>query len=212
MEALRDDLRLALDRVAFAHKAFRFLPYGDRPDGWQEELLRSTSKRIILNCARQSGKTTAVAALALHTAIYRPRSFCLIYAPSQDQSTEFFKRVEELAHGLGMDAVNPEALRKTGMDLKNGSRIEARPGSARTARGRTADLIVIDEASWVEDNLYHSLRPSLAVSGRRFRLRSARASLRTSSKASGALRPSGGSGRSTSVSSVRPKTNCSPSR
>jgi hypothetical protein len=117
MEALRDDLRLALDRVAFAHKAFRFLPYGDRPDGWQEELLRSTSKRIILNCARQSGKTTAVAALALHTAIYRPRSFCLIYAPSQDQSTEFFKRVEELAHGLGMDAVNPEALRKTGMDL-----------------------------------------------------------------------------------------------
>ena len=167
MEALRDDLRLALDRVAFAHKAFRFLPYGDRPDGWQEELLRSTSKRIILNCARQSGKTTAVAALALHTAIYRPRSFCLIYAPSQDQSTEFFKRVEELAHGLGMDAVNPEALRKTGMDLKNGSRIEARPGSARTARGRTADLIVIDEASWVEDNLYHSLRPSLAVTGGR---------------------------------------------
>jgi hypothetical protein len=164
---LKDDLRLALDRVAFARKAFRFLPYGDSPDPWQEALLRSQAKRIILNCARQSGKTTVVAALALHTAMYKPRSFCLIFAPTQDQSTEFFKRVAELAYGLGMDAVDPEALRKTGMDLKNGSRIEARPGTEKSARSRTADLIIIDEGARIDDSLYYGIRPMLAVTGGR---------------------------------------------
>src|SRR5829696_8970800 len=134
MVELAEDIRLALDRVAFAHKAFRFLPYGARPDPWQEDILRSPSKRLLLNCARQSGKTTVVAALALHKAIYKPKSLSLIFAPTQDQSTEFFKRVEELAHGLGVDAVDPESLRKTGMELKNGSRIETRPGTARSSR------------------------------------------------------------------------------
>jgi hypothetical protein len=163
MVELANDLALSLDRVAFARKAFRFLPYGDRPDAWQEDFLRCESKRIILNCARQSGKTTVVATLALHTAMYKPRSFVLIFAPTQDQSTEFFRRVAELAHGLGMDVVDPEALRKTGMDLKNGSRIEARPGTEKSARSRTADLIVIDEAARVDESLYHSIRPMLAV-------------------------------------------------
>jgi hypothetical protein len=153
------ELRLALDPVAFAHAA------GLEPDGWQVEVLRSESKRLLLNCSRQSGKTTTVAALALHRALYVPRSFCLIFAPSLDQSLEFFRRVADLVHGLGLDTVDPEGLRKTGMDLRNGSRIEARPGSERTSRGRTADLIAIDEAARVEDALYFSLRPMLAVTG-----------------------------------------------
>src|SRR5215210_3569201 len=156
---LRDDLRLALDRVAFARAA------GLDPDPWQEEVLRSESKRLLLNCSRQSGKTTTVAALALHRALYVARSFCLIFSPSLDQSLEFFRRVADLCHTLGMEHVDPEALRKTGMDLKNGSRIEARPGSERTARSRTADLLVIDEAARIDDDLYMSLRPMLAVSG-----------------------------------------------
>jgi hypothetical protein len=153
------ELRLALDPVAFAHAA------GLTPDPWQVAVLRSESKRLLLNCSRQSGKTTTVAALALHRALYAPRSFCLIFAPSLDQSLEFFRRVADLVHGLGLETVDPEGLRKTGLDLKNGSRIEARPGSERTSRGRTADLIAIDEAARVEDALYFSLRPMLAVTG-----------------------------------------------
>ncbi|MGZ4852671.1 MAG: hypothetical protein ACXV3D_05725, partial [Halobacteriota archaeon] len=31
------------------------------PDPWQRDLLTTTDKRIILNCARQSGKSTIVA-------------------------------------------------------------------------------------------------------------------------------------------------------
>jgi hypothetical protein len=157
MVSLAEDLKLALDRVAFARAA------GLNPDPWQINVLRSASRRLLLNCSRQSGKTTVVAAMALHRALYVPRAFCLVFSPSLDQSLEFFRRVADLCHALGMENVDPQALRKTGMELRNGSRIEARPGSERTARGRTADLLVIDEAARIDDGLYHAIRPMLAV-------------------------------------------------
>ena len=50
MMELRDDLRLALDRVASAKRL------GLELDPWQEDLLRSASERVLLNCCRQSGK------------------------------------------------------------------------------------------------------------------------------------------------------------
>ncbi len=159
MVGLREDLRLALDRVAFAKTA------GLDLDRWQQQVLKSASKRILLNCSRQSGKTTIVAALVLHRALYVPRSYCLVFSPSLDQSVEFFKRVANLCHALGLENVDPEAMRKTGMDLKNGSRIEARPGNEKTSRGRTADLLVVDEAARIDSGLYHGIRPSLAVTG-----------------------------------------------
>jgi hypothetical protein len=52
MAELKEDLRLALDRVTFAEKL------GVTPDSWQEELLRSSAPRVLLNCSRQSGKST----------------------------------------------------------------------------------------------------------------------------------------------------------
>ena len=52
MVSLAEDLMLALDRVAFAKRL------GVKPDPWQEDLLRSASERVLLNCCRQSGKST----------------------------------------------------------------------------------------------------------------------------------------------------------
>jgi hypothetical protein len=48
MDSLAEDLKLALDRVAFA----RALELAT--DVWQEDLLRSTSDRVLLNCSRQA--------------------------------------------------------------------------------------------------------------------------------------------------------------
>ena len=76
MVALRDDLRLALDRVAFARAV------GIEPDPWQEDLLHSESSRVLLNCCRQSGKSTTSAVLALHRALYFPGSLILCLAPA----------------------------------------------------------------------------------------------------------------------------------
>src|SRR5467141_3249087 len=58
---------------------------GLTPDPWQRELLASPSSQILLNCSRQSGKSTVVAAKALHTAIFKPGSLRLVLCPAHHQ-------------------------------------------------------------------------------------------------------------------------------
>jgi hypothetical protein len=77
---------MALDRVAFARAV------GIEPDDWQENLLRSTATRILLNCARQSGKSTVAGVLAVHAALYEPHSLVLLLSPTLRQSQELFKK------------------------------------------------------------------------------------------------------------------------
>jgi hypothetical protein len=51
------------------------------------------------------------------------------------------------------------------LELDNGSRIISLPGSERTVRGlASVDLVIIDEAARVEDELLAAVRPMLAVS------------------------------------------------
>jgi hypothetical protein len=57
--------------------------------------------------------------------------------------------------------------------LENGSRIFALPGNEATVRGYSgAKLLVVDEASRVEDSLYYSIRPIPAVGRGRLALMS----------------------------------------
>jgi hypothetical protein len=157
--SLAGDLRLALDRVTFASSL------GLDPDPWQERLLRSTSPRVLLNCSRQSGKSTMSGIIALHRALYFPGSLVLCLAPSERQSKELFAKVSDSYRRLrGTPA--PASDRKLGMRLPNGSRIEALPGSEKTVRGFSGtSLLIVDEASRVEDELYYAITPMLAVSG-----------------------------------------------
>jgi hypothetical protein len=149
-----------LDRVAFARAVGMA-----KPDPWQARLLRSSAPRVLLNCSRQVGKSTITGIIALHRALYWPGSLVLILAPSERQARETFSKITRFYAALGhMPA--PDSDRKLGAELSNGSRIEALPGAERTVRGfSNAALIVCDEASRIDDGLYHAVRPMLAVSG-----------------------------------------------
>jgi hypothetical protein len=159
MVALRGDLKLALDRVAFAEEL------GIVPDTWQEEFLRSSSDRVLLNCSRQSGKSTMSAVIALHRALYYPGSLVLCLAPALRQSQELFGKIAGFYRDLDRP-VAPQGERKLSLELENGSRIITLPGSEKTIRGYSGvTLLLLDEASRVDDGLYYAIRPMLAVSG-----------------------------------------------
>jgi hypothetical protein len=161
MVELRDDLTLALDRVSFARAL------GIEPDPWQSDLLRSSSERVLLNCSRQSGKSTTSALLALHRALYHPGSLILCLAPALRQSQELFSKLAGFYRDLGRP-VPPLGERRLGLELKNGSRVVTLPGTEKTIRGYSgAALLIVDEAARVDDGLYYALRPMLAVSGGR---------------------------------------------
>jgi hypothetical protein len=159
VEELREDLRLALNRSAFARAL------GLEPDPWQERLLRSSSDRVLLNCCRQSGKSTMTGLIALHRALYHPGSLILCLAPALRQSQELFGKVLSFYRDLGRPVL-PQAERKLSLELENGSRIVTLPGSEKTIRGFSgAALLILDEAARVADELYFAVRPMLAVSG-----------------------------------------------
>jgi len=147
--------------VAFAEKL------NIAPDRWQGSLLRSEAPRVLLNCSRQSGKSTTAAILALHRALYHPGSLVLVLAPALRQSQELFGKVADFYRALGRP-VSPKGERRLSLELENGSRIVTLPGSEKTIRGFSgASLLLVDEAARVANDLYASIRPMLAVSGGR---------------------------------------------
>jgi hypothetical protein len=137
------------------------------PDPWQQDLLRSAALRALVLCARQVGKSTTAALMALHASVYVPGHLSLILSPSQRQSLEVLRVVRTLYGSLG-DAPAPVAEGATHLELENGSRVLGLPGGESTVRGfASVDLLIIDEAARVPDDLYRAVRPMLAVSGGR---------------------------------------------
>src|SRR5262249_59610271 len=104
------------------------------------------------------------AALALRTALLRPRSPVLLLSPSLRQSSELFRKILDLFNALERPvAVRAESALR--VEFANGSRILLLPGKESTVRGFSdVALLIIDEAARVPDALYYSVRPMLAVS------------------------------------------------
>jgi hypothetical protein len=152
------DLSYAIDPAAFAEAC------GVTVDEWQGKLLRERHKRCLMCCSRQSGKSTTVAIMSLHTALYDPSSLIVLAAPSQRQSAELLRTIR-LLHGQLVGAPELTSDNVLRLEFSNQSRIVALPGEQKTVRGLSAaKLVVVDEAAQVDDALLAALRPMTAVS------------------------------------------------
>lgn len=159
--SLYQTLAAGLDPVRLARRA------NLDPDPWQARVLRSGATRMLLNCSRQSGKSTTTALLAVHTALYQPGALVLLLSPTLRQSQELFKKCLATYRALGRP-VPADAENQLSLELANGSRIISAPGKEGTVRGYSGvALLVFDEASRVPNDLYIAARPMLAVSGGR---------------------------------------------
>jgi len=151
--------RYSLNPAAWAKEVLSF-----QTDEWQDIVLGTTEKKLILNCARQSGKSTVAAILALHRAVFYPDALILLISPSLRQSMELFRKVLDYRNRT-YDIPEANEVSKTHVCFENGSRIISLPSSEETVRGYSSvNLIIEDEASRVKDELYKAIRPMLAVS------------------------------------------------
>jgi hypothetical protein len=133
-------------------------------DPVQARVFESRARRGILNCTRQWGKSTVTAAKAVHEAWSNPGSLTLVVTPTERQSGEFVRKAAGFVQRLG---IKPKGDGDNHISLKfpNDARIVGLPGTEATVRGFSAvSLLLIDEASRVEDDLYMAIRPMLAVS------------------------------------------------
>ena len=160
--SLFHQLSQALDPVKFAQSL------GIDPDPWQEDILRSESKRIILNCARQTGKSSIVAIIALHHWLYTPNAMVIVISHTLQQSAETFRKIHNYYRQIAKPVLSiTESVHR--LELQNGSRVVTLTGqSPDSIRGfSNVSLLIIDEASQVPDEAYYAARPMLAVNNGR---------------------------------------------
>jgi cytochrome c-type biogenesis protein CcmE len=87
-------------------------------------------------------------------------STVLVVAPGERQAKLLFSKAASLYKRAGYP-LPAHSERRTGLELSNGSVIEALPAVERTTRGYSVDLLVVDEAAAVPDLDYHGILPAL---------------------------------------------------
>lgn len=135
-----------------------------RPTSYQRRLLESTSKRMVVRWARQSGKTTALATLSIIRAATTPGTTVLIISPGLRQSMILGDRIRNLLeHMPGEHRGLVRQRLKTIFRFRNRSIIIILPNSEHQLRGFTADLIVADEAAFFhnDDAIFNSILPPM---------------------------------------------------
>jgi hypothetical protein len=134
---------------------------GVEPTAWQMEFLRAPrGASIVALTARQAGKTTTAAWAIAFFMLFTPGSLSVIACPAQRQSGEAVRRVRDILVKVGAELKSDHVY---GLELKNGSRVLALPGSDDSIRGLTVDgWIVADEAARLSDDLIAALRPMRA--------------------------------------------------
>ena len=135
---------------------------GISPRSWQEEFLRvPLGQDVLVLTARQVGKTTTAAIALAHTAIFKPGSLSVVACRAQRQSAELLRKVRDMVLKAGAKLKSDNVY---GLELANGSRVLALPGSEDSIRGLTVDgWIVVDEAAYIPDeNMIAALRPMRA--------------------------------------------------
>lgn len=106
--------------------------------------------------------STATAALALWR-VWRTGGTAVVISPTQAQSSEIIRKARGLLQNVP-ELGRAERDAQTTLQLPNGGRIVALPGSETSARGYTASAaLIIDEAAFVDDQVVTAVRPTLAA-------------------------------------------------
>src|SRR5262245_50699295 len=154
-------MSMAADLSRMLDPALWFQAAGLVPDSWQEEAVRSQSRRQLWNVHRQGGKSTCAALKALAKATTSPAALVLLISPSMRQSAELLRKVAEL-HAAIPDLPKPvfQSLHRFEFAPEVGGRILSLPSSESTVRGYSkVALAVLDECSRIPDDIVAAIKP-----------------------------------------------------
>jgi phage FluMu gp28-like protein len=121
------------------------------PSAIKKKLLNDPAKRIIACMGRQTGKTTTIAAKAIHYAYSHEKTTTLIITPSLRQSMIMFDKILTFIHANKLLSNSLTRKTRTIIQLSTGSTIIALPCSEHLLRGYTANLAICDEASFIPE-------------------------------------------------------------
>ncbi|WP_170571168.1 terminase large subunit domain-containing protein [Ruegeria atlantica] len=161
-----EDLERSLDPSArLAHWI------GHRPDQWQLDAFLSKSSEVALRVCRQAGKTSVLAARAVEE-LHVPESLTICIAPAERQSKIIAREISRQLRKTYLNTIRPN---QTEIEMSNGARVVALPGSSDTIRGYSAvSCLIIDECAFLkaemgdDEGLIASVLPMLTKDGQVF--------------------------------------------
>jgi hypothetical protein len=154
--SITQDFRCAVDPAVLFAEAF-----GSEAHDWQRDYLRETRNTVTFK-GRQVGASQAAAGKAIHSCEYHPNTNAVIVSPTLKQSTEITTKARVGLYALGIRLIQDSA---SVIRLANGSRIVSLPGTAKSVRGWTARLLILDEAAYIEPETFTAARALVATGG-----------------------------------------------
>ncbi len=127
---------------------------------WPHQLavVRSRARMRVICSGRQAGKSTVLSVAAVHTAFARPGSTVLLISAGEVAARDLLSVCSRLVSGSPLLSGSVVDDSKSEIRLSNGSVVRSVPASTKQVRGLSVDLLVIDEACFVEDELWTAAR------------------------------------------------------
>ena len=123
----------------------------------QLDLARSTSRITTIISGRQAGKSTAMAVTATHEAFRARYCVILIVSAGDEASKDVLSQVSTFASSPLLAGSVVDDGRHL-VALSNGSTIRSVPASEAQIRGKAVDLLIIDEACFVSEEVWQAAR------------------------------------------------------
>jgi len=156
-DPLLEDMLAALDPAQLFRRAL-----GMEPMPHQVDYLRETTRPILVNKGRQTGFSTAAAVKAIATVLYEPDIQVVLISPTLKQSSAITAIARQGLRNLGETLLGDSVSM---LRLTNGSAIQSLPGTARSARGYTARVLVLDEFAYLLPETIVAARALVATGG-----------------------------------------------
>lgn len=130
---------------------------------WQLEAMACPTRQIVLISPRQCGKSRSLSILATWTAFRKPRQMILLVSAGEEAAGRLLRTIRDITqHPLLAGSIVDETQHR--VVLSNGSEIRSVPASDRQVRGWSVDLLIVDEAAFVsEDLLVSAALPTTAA-------------------------------------------------
>lgn len=126
---------------------------------------------VVILKARQLGISWTVCAYVLWRVLFQGNQTILLISKGQAEADELLRRIKALYERLPkalralLPTLDKDSTRK--FVLSNGSHIESLPATSTAAQGRTASVLVIDEAAFINraDKLIANAKPTIDQGG-----------------------------------------------
>lgn len=155
----------ALDRARRDPAVFAELLVGAPLWEHQLQVVRSPARYRVICAGRQVGKSRLLAVLALHQAFATPRSRTLLVSAGETASKRLLEEATDLteASPLLSGSMVQEDTHTSLLTLSNGSTIRSVPSSHAKVRGWAVDLLILDEAGFIPDDIWRAAEPTIVA-------------------------------------------------